>query len=54
MRDIRNLAGKLVCRIDEDVGVIEIRRNGYRTLLRLWPKAQVLLFVTNTKHIRRH
>jgi hypothetical protein len=28
MRDIRNLAGRLVCRLDEDIGVVETRRKG--------------------------
>jgi hypothetical protein len=50
MRDIRNPAGKLVCRLDEDIGVIEIRRRGYRTVLRLRLKGAVL--VENTRHTR--
>ena len=34
MTEIRNLAGKLVCRLDEATGTIEIVSRGHRTLIR--------------------
>jgi hypothetical protein len=43
MRDIRNLAGKLICRLDEDIGYIEIKRKGCLALLRFSPKTPVTI-----------
>jgi hypothetical protein len=45
--DIRNLDGKLVCRLNRKSGVLEIRRKGCKTLLRVRPQAIVL--VKNTR-----
>jgi hypothetical protein len=33
MRDIRNARGKLVCRLDEKAGVVEIVHKGCKTLI---------------------
>ena len=33
MTDVRNLAGKLVCRIDESVRKVEIVSKGHKTLI---------------------
>jgi len=33
MRDIRNANGKLVCRLDEKAGVVEIVHKGCKTLI---------------------
>ena len=33
MQDIRNGNGKLVCRLDEKAGVVEIVHKGYKTLI---------------------
>jgi hypothetical protein len=45
--DIRNLDGKLVCRLDRTTGICEIRRKGCKTILRVIPKKAVI--VTNTR-----
>jgi hypothetical protein len=37
MRDVKNSAGKLVCRVDDETGTVEIVRSGTKTLLRLLP-----------------
>jgi len=37
MRDIRNTDGKLVCRVDEIGGIIEIVHKGCKTLIRFKP-----------------
>ncbi|CUH96368.1 hypothetical protein P22_2458 [Propionispora sp. 2/2-37] len=34
MRDIRNSKGKLVCRLDEKAGIVEIVYKGCKTLIR--------------------
>ena len=33
MRDVRNANGKLVCRLDEKAGVVEIVHKGCKTLI---------------------
>ena len=33
MRDIKNDAGKLVCRLDEKAGLVEIVQKGCKTLI---------------------
>lgn len=33
MHDIKNLAGKLVCRVDAQTKAIEIIRKGYKTVI---------------------
>jgi len=37
MQNIRNIQGKLVCRIDETQGIVEIVRKGYKTLIHFKP-----------------
>jgi len=37
MRDIRNARGKLVCRLDEKAGVVEIVYKGCKTLIFIKP-----------------
>jgi len=37
MQHIRNILGKLVCRIDENQGIVEIVQKGYQTLIHFKP-----------------
>ncbi|NLH45850.1 MAG: hypothetical protein GX451_06970 [Acholeplasmataceae bacterium] len=37
MRDIRNARGKLVCRLDEKAGIVEIVHKGCKTLIFIKP-----------------
>lgn len=37
MQDIRNVDGKLVCRLDKEAAVVEIVHKGCKTLIRLKP-----------------
>ena len=34
MRDIKNNAGKLVCRLDDKAGIVEIVQKGCKTIIR--------------------
>ena len=48
MRDIKNADGKLVCRMDEKSGIIEIVHKGCRTLIRIKPDGTVEIVNTKT------
>ena len=37
MTKIRNLGGKLVCRLDEKAGLVEIVAKGFKTLIKIKP-----------------
>ncbi len=46
MQDIRNIKGKLVCRIDEKACIVEIVQKGYKTVIQFKPDGTAK--VTNT------
>ncbi len=46
MQDIRNTNGKLVCRLDEKAGVVEIVHKGCRTLVCFKPDGTVEIINT--------
>lgn len=47
MKDVKNLNGKLVCRIDETKGIIEIALKDCKTLIHLASNGKIE--VTNTR-----
>jgi hypothetical protein len=50
MRDVRNSDGRLVCRIDEATGTVEIRIKGCVTLIERGPDGKPV--IVNLKHDR--
>ena len=46
-KEVKNADGKLVCRICEDSGIVEIVRKGCKTLIRFMPGGKVE--ITNIK-----
>lgn len=49
MKDVKNLNGKLVCRIDETKGFIEIAIKDCKTLISLNPNGKIK--VVNTRKV---
>lgn len=49
MQDVRNNTGKLVCRIDPEVFVVEIVNKGQKTLIVFDPGNQPKISNTSTK-----
>ncbi|KUK53259.1 MAG: Uncharacterized protein XD78_1340 [Desulfotomaculum sp. 46_296] len=47
MQDVRNIQGKLVCRIDEKAGIVEIVHKSCKTLIHFRPDGTAE--VTNTE-----
>ena len=46
MRDIKNNAGKLVCRLDEKAGIVEIVHKGCKTLIHFMPDGTAAIINT--------
>jgi hypothetical protein len=49
MREVRNLDRKLVCRVDEAKGIVEIALKDCKTLICLAPGGKIE--VTNTRNV---
>ena len=48
MQDVKNAAGKLVCRIDTRMGIVEIIHKGCKTLIHFNPDGTVRVVNTET------
>lgn len=49
MQDVKNAAGKLVCRIDTRMGIVEIIHKGFKTLICFQSDGTVRVVNTESK-----
>jgi hypothetical protein len=49
MREVRNLDRKLVCRVDDAQGIVEIALKNCKTLIRLTPDGKIEISQTRDK-----
>ena len=49
MREVRNLDSKLVCRVDDARGIVEIAQRNCKTVIRLKPEGKIEIINTRNK-----